>query len=63
MHSKLLSFLLEMIEINTLLKFEDKVGSEKKSHFEIKFSTIIKVNDEIKKHKDYLKNNLKKNFF
>ena len=42
----------KMIEINTLLKFEDKVGSEKKSHFEINFSTIIKVNDEIKEKKD-----------
>ena len=28
----------KMIEINTLLKFEDKVGNEKKSHFEINFS-------------------------
>ena len=42
----------KMIEINTLLKFEDKTGSEKKSHFEINFSTIIKVNDEIKEKKD-----------
>ena len=42
----------KMIEINTLLKFEDRMGSEKKSHFEINFSTIIKVNDEIKDKKD-----------
>ena len=42
----------KMVEINTLLKFEDKVGSEKKSYFEINFSTIIKVNDEIKEKKD-----------
>src|SRR5210317_2343884 len=42
----------KMIEINTLLKFEDKIGSEKKSHFEINFSTIIKVSDEIKEKKD-----------
>ena len=42
----------KMIEINTLLKFEDKVGSEKKSYFEINFSTIIKVNDEVKEKKD-----------
>ena len=42
----------KMIEINTLLKFEDKLGSEKKSYFEINFSTIIKVNDEIKEKKD-----------
>ena len=42
----------KMIEINTLLKFEDKVGNEKKSHFEINFSTIIRVNDEVKEKKD-----------
>ena len=42
----------KMIEINTLLKFEDKVGSEKKSHFEINFSTIVKINDKIKEKKD-----------
>ena len=42
----------KMVEINTLLKFEDKAGSEKKSYFEINFSTIIKVNDEIKDKKD-----------
>jgi len=42
----------KMVEINTLLKFEDKLGSEKKSYFEINFSTIIKVNDEIKEKKD-----------
>jgi len=42
----------KMIEINTLIKFEDKAGSEKKSHFEINFSTIIKVSDEVKEKKD-----------
>ena len=41
----------KMVEINTLLKFEDKVESEKKSHFEISFATIIKVGDEIKEKK------------
>ena len=40
------------IEINTSLKFEDKEVVEKKSHFEIIFSTIVKVNDEIKEKKD-----------
>ena len=42
----------KMIEINTFLKFEDKEGNKKKSHFEINFSTIIKVSDEIKEKKD-----------
>ena len=38
----------KMIEINTIMKFEDKNVNTKKSHFEINFSTIIKVDDEIK---------------
>ena len=42
----------KMIEINTLMKFEDKEGNKKKSYFEINFSTIIKVSEEIKEKKD-----------
>ena len=42
----------KLIEINTILKFEDKESNEKKSHFEIIFATIIKVGDEIKEKKD-----------
>ena len=42
----------KMVEINTLLKFEDKEEGKKKSYFEINFSTIIKVNDVIKEKKD-----------
>ena len=42
----------KLIEINTVLKFEDKEENKKKSYFEITFSTIIKVNDEIKEKKD-----------
>ena len=42
----------KMVEINTILKFEDKEESKKKSHFEINFSTIVKINDEIKEKKD-----------
>ena len=38
----------KMIEINTKFKFEDKEQSKKKSYFEIIYSTIIQVNDEIK---------------
>jgi preprotein translocase subunit SecB len=40
------------IEVNTTLKYEDKDGSEKKSHFEIIFSTIIRINDNIKDKKE-----------
>ena len=36
------------IEVNTTLKYEDKENIKKKSHFEIIFSTIIRVNDDIK---------------
>ena len=42
----------KMIEVNTLMKFEDKEENKKKSYFEIKFSTIIKVGEEIKEKKD-----------
>jgi len=42
----------KMIEINTVIKFEDKEDSPKKSYFEINFSTIIRVNDEIKEKKE-----------
>ena len=42
----------KMIEISTLIKFEDKEESKKKSYFEINFSTIIKMNEEIKDKKE-----------
>ena len=42
----------KMIEINTTFKFEEKEKVEKKSYFEIVFSTIIKINDEIKDKKE-----------
>ena len=42
----------KLIEVNTTLKFEDKEPSEKKSYYEIIYSTIIKVDDEIKEKKD-----------
>ena len=42
----------KMIEVNTAFKFVDKESNKKKSHFEIIYSTIIKLNDEIKEKKD-----------
>ena len=42
----------KMIEVNTILKFEDKQDNKKKSYFEINYSTIIKVEKEIKEKKD-----------
>ena len=42
----------KLIEVNTALKFEDKEPNERKSHFEIVYATIIKIEDEIKNKKD-----------
>ena len=42
----------KLIEVNTTLKFEDKEPNEKKSYFEIIYTSIVKVNDEIKEKKD-----------
>ena len=42
----------KMVEINTILKFKDKEESKKKSYFEINFSTIVKINDDINDKKD-----------
>ena len=42
----------KMVEINTILKFEDKQESKKKSCFEINYSTIVKIEDEVKEKKD-----------
>jgi len=37
----------KLVEVNTILKFEDKEPNEKKSHFEIIYITLIRINDEI----------------
>ena len=42
----------KMIEIYTTFKFQDKENSKKKSYFEIIFSNVIKVNDDIKEKKE-----------
>ena len=41
----------KIVEVITTLKFQDKDNSEKKSHFEIIFATVIKVSDDIKDKK------------
>ena len=38
----------KMIEVNTKFKFEDKEESKKKSYFEIIYSTIIKISEDVK---------------
>ena len=42
----------KMIEVNTILKFEDKQNNKKKSYFEMNYSTIIEIDDEIKEKND-----------
>ena len=42
----------KLVEINTTLKFEDKQANEKKSYFEIVYTTIVEINDQIKEKKD-----------
>ena len=37
----------KMVEVDTKFKFEDKEESKKKSYFEIIYSTIIKVDDDV----------------
>ena len=38
----------KMIEVSTIMKFEDKEPNEKKSYFEIVFISIIKVEEKVK---------------
>ncbi len=42
----------KMVEINTILKFEDKEETKNKSYFEMTYVTIIVVSDEVKDKKD-----------
>ena len=37
----------KMVEVDTKFKFEDKEESKKKSYFEMVYSTIIKVDDDV----------------
>jgi preprotein translocase subunit SecB len=41
-----------MIEVNTILKFEDKQENKKKSYFEMNYSTIVKIDNEVKEKKE-----------
>jgi len=43
------------IEINTIIKYEDKKDNKKKSYFEIVFATIIKIDETVKEKKDFEK--------
>ena len=42
----------KMIEVSTTLKFEDKKENQKRSHFEIIFVTIIKIDENVQDKKE-----------
>ena len=45
----------KLIEVNTTLKFKDKESRKKKSYFEIVYTSIIKIDEDIKDKKDLQK--------
>jgi preprotein translocase subunit SecB len=42
----------KLIEVNTTLKFQDKEPNKKKSHFEIIYTSIVKIDQEVKEKKE-----------
>ena len=38
----------QIVEVNTLLKFHDNTKNKKKSYFEMTYTSVIKLNEEIK---------------
>ena len=44
-----------LIEINTTLRFEDKAGNEKRSHFELIYATVVSIDNELKEKNDLQK--------
>ena len=42
----------KMIEVNTSLKFEDKKDNAKKSYFELIYTSLIKINENIKEKRE-----------
>ena len=42
----------QMVEIDTILKFEDKEVNKKKSYFEIVYSVVAKLDETVKEKKD-----------
>ena len=45
----------KLIEVNTTLKFEDKELNQKKSHFEITYTSIVKIDEKVKNEKELKK--------
>ena len=42
----------KLVEVNITLKFEDKEPNEKKSHYEIVYALIVKIDETVKEKKD-----------
>jgi len=45
----------KLIEVNTCLKFNNKTKQEKKSYFEVIYTSIVKIEDGVKEKKDLQK--------
>ena len=45
----------KLIEVNTTLKFQDKSQAEKKSYFEVVYSSIVKIGEDIQEKKELQK--------
>ena len=45
----------KLVEVNTVLKFEDKEEVSKKSYFEMTFATIVKISEDVKAKEEFEK--------
>ena len=45
----------KLIEVNTCLKFQNKTKQEKKSYFEVVYTSVVKIEDDVKEKKDLQK--------
>ena len=45
----------KLIEVNTCLKFQDKTKQEKKSYFEVIYTSVVRIEDIVKEKKDLQK--------
>ena len=42
----------KLIEVNTCLKFQNKTKQEKKSYFEVVYTSVVRIEDNVKEKKD-----------
>ena len=42
----------QMVEVSTILKFQDKENNEKKSHFELDYISIVKIDKSVTEKKE-----------